>query len=66
MDDVEGDPFVITMHHSQAQEEAEKDGVSLPDVESKVLRNMLADSIAEVRAEKVGQTLLDVQDALLV
>lgn len=66
MGDVKGDTFVITMHHSLAHGEAEKDGVSLPDVESKVLRKTLADSIAEVRAEKVGQKLLHVEDALLV
>lgn len=61
MGDVEGDAFVITMHHSLAHEEAEKDGVSLPYVESKVLRKALAASITEVRAEKVGQTLLHVE-----
>ena len=61
MGDVEGDAFVITMHNSLVHEEAEKDGVSLPYVESKVLRKALADSIAEVRAEKVGQTLLHVE-----
>lgn len=66
MGDVEGDEFVIKMHHSLAHGEAEKDGVSLPDVESKVLRKTLADSIAEVRVEKVAQTLLYVEDALLV
>lgn len=61
MGDVQGDAFVITMHHSLAQGEAEKDGVTLPDVESAALRNTLADSIAEVMAEKVGHTLLHVK-----
>ena len=63
---MESDAFVITMHHSLAHGEAEKDGVSLPDVESKVLRKTVADSIAEVRVEKVGETLLHLEDALLV
>ena len=63
---MEGEAPVTTMHHSLAQVEAEKAGLTLRDVESEALTNTLADSFAEVKAEKVGRTLTDVQDALLI
>ena len=53
MGDVETKAPINTMHQSLAEEEAE------------VSEDTLADSLAEVKAQKVGVTLTDVKDASL-
>ena len=53
MGDVQPKPPINTMHQSLAEKEAE------------ALKNTLVDSLPEVKAQKVGDTMTDVQVASL-
>ena len=53
MGNAEPKPPINTMHQSLAEKEAE------------ALKNTLVDSLPEVKAQKVGETMTDVQGASL-
>ena len=55
--DVEVEALMITMHHSLAEAEAETPGDTLRDAET------LADTLAELKCEKVGETPTDLKAA---
>ena len=61
MCDVEGKALVIKMHSSVAEAEAK-----LSYVKTQAWANTLAQRLAEVKAETIGETLTALTDALLV
>ena len=60
--DVEVKALVNTLHHSLAKREAEKPGDKPRDVEAYAF----SDKLGEMKAEKVGETLMNLKAALQV
>ena len=55
-----------TLHHSLPEVETEKRGDTLRDLQAKALAATLANRLAEVKAGKVGKTLMDEKGASTV
>ena len=55
--------WVNTMHYSLAEIKAKTPVCTLPEVDGKASANTMADTLAEVKAVKVGELLTDVKVA---
>ena len=58
--------LVNTMHYSLPKVKAQRPVDALRDMDSKASANTLANKVAEVKADKVGETLMDVIGVSLV
>ena len=58
--------LVNTMHYSLPKVKAQKPVDALRDMDPKASANTLANKVAEVKVDKVGETLMDVIGVSLV
>ena len=58
--DMEADTLVKTMYYSLRKVKAETPVDALRDMDPKASANTLANRVADVKADKVGETLMDV------
>ena len=64
--DIEAETLVKTMHYSLRKVKAQTPVDALRDMDSKASANTLANRVAEVKGDKVDETLMDVIDVSLL